>query len=192
MDYTTEKVVKFLKKRLDSAKCKHTLGVIKMAGLLASRHGIPRDDAALAAALHDLGRIMKKKQLAAYAKKHRLKAPYIKEIIRYNPSLLHGFAGADFARKHFTKKKAVLNAVAYHTAARAGMSRLSKLIYVADYIAPDRRFPGVEKIRKLAMRDLDGAFRKALGNKIIHVVKNKRWLHPGAVAAWNETINEKA
>ena len=188
MDYTAEKVIKFLKKRLDSAKYKHSLGVVKMAIQLASRHGVPRKDAELAAALHDIGRIMKKKQLAAYARKHKLKAPYMAEIIKYNPALLHGFAGADLARKRFTKKKAVLDAVAYHTAAKAGMSRLSKLIYVADYIAPDRRFPGVEKIRKLAMRDLDGAFRKALGSKITHVVKNKKWLHPGAVAAWNELV----
>lgn len=188
MDYTAEKVIKFLKKRLDSAKYKHSLGVVKMAVQLAEKNGVSRKKAALAAALHDLGRIMKKKQLAAYAKKHKLKAPYIKEIIKYNPALLHGFAGADFARKRFTKNKAVLDAVAYHTAARAGMSKLSKLIYVADYIAPDRRFPGVEKIRKLAMRDLDGAFRKALGNKIIHVVKSKKWLHPGAVEAWNQLV----
>ena len=94
MDYTAEKVIKFLKKRLDSAKYKHSLGVVKMAIQLASRHGVPRKDAELAAALHDIGRIMKKKQLAAYARKHKLKAPYMAEIIKYNPALLHGFAGA--------------------------------------------------------------------------------------------------
>jgi predicted HD superfamily hydrolase involved in NAD metabolism len=188
MDYTAEKVIKFLKKHLDSAKYKHSLGVVKMAAQLAANNRIPLKDAELAAALHDLGRIMKKKQLVIYAKKNRIWVPYIKEIIKYNPALLHGLAGAYFAGKKFTKKKAVLDAVAYHTAARAGMSKLSKLIYVADYIAPDRRFPGVDKIRKLAMRDLDGAFRRALGDKITHVVKNKKWLHPGAVEAWNELV----
>jgi predicted HD superfamily hydrolase involved in NAD metabolism len=190
MNSITEKVIVFLKKRLDSAKYKHTLGVMRTAKALALRHGVSSQDAELAAALHDLGRIMNRTQLAKYAVKHRIRAPFIGDMIKNNPALLHGAAGAHFASKKFGlhDKKTVLDAAAFHTAAKPGMSRLAKLIYVADYVAPDRRFPGVDRVRKLALRDLDGAFRAALGNKLLHVIGKKKWLHPGAVAAYNEAL----
>ena len=41
------------------------------------------------------------------------------------------------------------------------MSRLEKIIYLADYIEPTREFEGVEKLRELAYKDLDAAM--ALG-----------------------------
>ena len=41
------------------------------------------------------------------------------------------------------------------------MTLLEKIIYMADYIEPNRDFEGVEKLRKLAYEDLDKAM--ALG-----------------------------
>ncbi len=35
---------------------------------------------------------------------------------------------------------------------------LDKVIYVADYIEPGRKFPGVEEARKLAYTDIDRSF----------------------------------
>ena len=37
------------------------------------------------------------------------------------------------------------------------MTLLEKIIYMADYIEPNRDFPGVDKLRKLAYEDLDAA-----------------------------------
>ena len=41
------------------------------------------------------------------------------------------------------------------------MTLLEKIIYMADYIEPNRDFPGVEELRRLAYEDLDKAM--ALG-----------------------------
>ena len=41
------------------------------------------------------------------------------------------------------------------------MTLLEKIIYMADYIEPNRDFDGVDKLRKLAYEDLDEAM--ALG-----------------------------
>ena len=35
-----------------------------------------------------------------------------------------------------------------HTTGRPGMSLLEKIIYIADYMEPNRDFPGVEELRK--------------------------------------------
>ena len=37
------------------------------------------------------------------------------------------------------------------------MTLLEKIIYVADYMEPNRDFDGVERLRELAYRDLDQA-----------------------------------
>ena len=37
------------------------------------------------------------------------------------------------------------------------MSLLEKIIYMADYIEPNRDFPGLEELRRLAYEDLDQA-----------------------------------
>jgi len=37
------------------------------------------------------------------------------------------------------------------------MNLLEKIIYIADYIEPNRDFPGVEDLRELAFTDLDRA-----------------------------------
>ena len=42
------------------------------------------------------------------------------------------------------------------------MSTLEKIIYVADYMEPNRSFPGVEELRKLAATDLDAAMLMGL------------------------------
>ena len=39
----------------------------------------------------------------------------------------------------------------------AGMTLLQKILYLADYMEPNRDFPGVERLRALAEHDLDEA-----------------------------------
>ena len=62
--------------------------------------------------------------------------------------------------------KDILNAVLNHTTGRPEMSRLEKIIYIADYIEPNRKkAPNLEEIRNLAFEDLDRAIRI---NKFFH------------------------
>lgn len=42
------------------------------------------------------------------------------------------------------------------------MTDLEKIIYLADYIEPNRRFDGVEQIRKLSYENMDAAMEDGL------------------------------
>ena len=56
------------------------------------------------------------------------------------------------------KDPEILNAVAYHTTGRPGMSMLEKIVYIADYIEPNRReIPGLGEIRGIVFQDIDRA-----------------------------------
>ena len=47
------------------------------------------------------------------------------------------------------------------------MSHLEKIIYIADYIEPNRKFIGVERVRRLAFEDLDESICLAMDQTIV-------------------------
>ena len=49
----------------------------------------------------------------------------------------------------------IINAISYHTTARAEMSLLEEILYVSDAIEINRKYNEVEKLRKEAGIDLD-------------------------------------
>ncbi len=46
------------------------------------------------------------------------------------------------------------------------MTRLEKIICLADMIEPNRDFPGVDELRALAFEDLDAAMAMALASSV--------------------------
>ena len=56
----------------------------------------------------------------------------------------------------------MVSAIASHTTGKANMTTLEKIIYVADYMEPNRNFDGVETLRHLAVTDLDSALKMGL------------------------------
>ncbi len=134
----------------------HSLGVEAVCYDLALIHGEDTIKANTAGILHDCAKYMPDDET-------------IKECVRYNlaisdtermlPSLLHGKLGAVYAReKYGVKDEAILNAIRYHTTGRPAMSKLEKIVYVADYIEPNRKpIPELDKVREIAYLDLDKA-----------------------------------
>ena len=57
----------------------------------------------------------------------------------------------------FGENDAVCGAIYWHTTGKANMTLLEKILYLADYIEPNRVFDGVQKVRDLAFQDLDKA-----------------------------------
>jgi predicted HD superfamily hydrolase involved in NAD metabolism len=185
----TDTILSYLTEHLPPERLKHTLGTVKTAESLAARHGVSEEKARLAALLHDAAKGFTLDAMVRYVRRNRLTIPVKERIIRENPELLHGFISADIARKKFgVRDRDILEAIAYHTIGRKNMSRLAKIIYLADATAPDRRYPALAMLRAASRRDLDAAFQLTLAHKIAYVLKNKQWLHPGAVEAWNSLI----
>ena len=71
--------------------------------------------------------------------------------------LLHSKTGACIAREVFGEPDEVYEAIFWHTTAKENMTTLEKIIYMADYIEPNRDFDGVDRLRALAYEDLDKA-----------------------------------
>ncbi len=128
-----KQIKKAMEKELDAKRFEHTLGVAYTAAAMAMCHGEDVNNARLAGLLHDCA-------------KHLVTEP-----------LLHAKVGAHLAKARYgVDNQDVLNAILYHTTGRPGMSCLEKIIYIADYIEPNRKpLPNMEQVRKMAFVDLD-------------------------------------
>jgi len=73
------------------------------------------------------------------------------------------------------------------------MNLLEKIIYVADYIEPNRNFPGVDEMRRLAYTDIDEALRMGLTMTINLLREQGREVSPESAEAlaWLENKSEK-
>ncbi len=175
-----------IKRGLKPRRFAHTLAVRALAEALAKRWGEDIRRASLAALLHDCGLMIAEKDLAAYARKHRLPVPSLAHIIRRQPRLLHAWVGADLARRRFgCRDKAVLDAVRRHTLGAPRMSRLDLLLYVADTVSLDRDHPQAAHLRRRAFQDLDAAFAACLSAKLSDALQRHAWLHPISLRLWN-------
>lgn len=150
-----EEIIVKLRATLDPERFEHSLRSEKIALALAKKHHVNKQSAALAALLHDCARRWDRPGLLKQARRLGLT---IDPIRRLEPKLFHGEIGAYIARHEFgVKSRDVLNAITNHTTGRPGMSRLEKVIYLADHIEEGRDFAGVEKLRRLAFKDMDRA-----------------------------------
>ena len=103
----------------------------------------------------------------------------------------HGIAGAELLRTKFgVMDMDVLSAVRYHTIARAGMSDLEKIVYLADMISVERDYPDVETMRKKALESLDEGMGYALKYSLMKLVRRDALIPHHTVEAYNEILNK--
>ncbi len=160
---------KELEKILSSKRYAHTLGVAYTAAALSMAHGEPVEDAMTAGLLHDCAKSMHGSELVAICEKARLN---VTAVERSNPTaLLHAKAGAYLAQhKYGVNDDDILNAIRYHTTGRPDMSKLEKILYIADYIEPNRKqLAELDLIRRIAFHDLDRTMEKILENTLTHL-----------------------
>ncbi len=152
---------KKLKKELDADRYEHTIGVAYTAAALAMRYGANIQQAQVAGLLHDCAKCIPNQKKIALCQKYNIK---ITEVELENPFLLHAKLGAFLAmHKYGITDKEITSAILSHTTGRPNMSLLVKIIFVADYIEPQRKKqPNLAEIRKLAFIDLDRALLQIL------------------------------
>lgn len=139
---------------LDPKRVPHVLGCRDTAALLAERYGANVTDAARAGLLHDVTKALPPELQLQVCRAYEIP---LDDFFRENPKTLHATTGAWVAREIFGENEAVFRAIESHTTGCPHMNTLQKIIYIADYMEPNRDFPGVEKLRAAVKKDLDRA-----------------------------------
>ena len=151
---------------LNPNRVAHVLGCRDTAVDLAKHWGADETDAARAGILHDITKAIDGPlQLTLCAAYGRVLSDFSK---RY-PKTLHAMTGSMVAERIFGENAAVVSAIEWHTTGRANMTLLEKIIYLADYIEPNRTIPGVEELRRLAFSDIDAALKRGLEMTLEHL-----------------------
>lgn len=182
-----EEYKKLLRSRLSDYRYNHSLCVADSAVELARKYGADPEKALVAGLLHDITKEADRSEHFALFEESKMN---LSELERRNPKLWHAMSGAAYLNAKLNiADKEILDAVRYHTTARADMTLLEKVIYIADFISADRVYDDVDVVRELAAKDLDKTMMYTQRYSINELLQKGSPIHPDSVACYNELLH---
>lgn len=175
-----EELERVVTRLLKPSRVAHVLGCKDTAAKMAKIWGADEVDAARAGLLHDITKALDGQLQLTLCREYGI---VLGEFAQKNPKTLHALTGALVAERVFGENENVVEAIRSHTTGKANMSVLEKIIYVADYMEPNRDFPGVETLRELAFTDLDKALKLGLTMTINLLKEQGRQVSPESAEA---------
>ena len=153
-----------LKEKLPKKRYEHTLGVAYTAAALAMCYGEDILKAELAGILHDVAKAKKSSELKDDMKGYidpYTDGDYVALIADKAPQILHAIYAPYLAKKDYKiEDKDILSAIRWHTTGKKNMTMLEKIVFVADYIEPNRKkLPDLDRIRTLSFHDISEAVK---------------------------------
>jgi predicted HD superfamily hydrolase involved in NAD metabolism len=181
--------LEIVKKQLTEKRFIHTIGVTDTAIELAKRYGADVKKAELAAIFHDYAKYRPEEEM----KRIIIEKKFPTLLLSYPSELWHAPVGAHLVREEIgIDDPDIYLAIYSHTTGRPEMGLLEKIIFLADYIEPNRpAFLGLEKTRELAKQDLDAAVIEALANTITYLASKKSPIYPDTFNTYNSLLMKK-
>lgn len=158
----------------------HVRGCSETAAQLARRYGANETDAHRAGILHDVTKALNVDEQLKLCEKYGI---ILDNFERCHPKLLHARTASVIAARVFGENEAVCAAIRWHTTGKADMSVLEKIVYLADYMEPNRDFDGVEPLRELVWKDLDAGMLLGLQMTMEQLRTRQSEIDPNSLAA---------
>lgn len=183
-DYVT-----LLKDRLSEKRFYHSLAVAKEALRLAQKYGANEEKAFLAGLLHDICKdTSPNEQLQLFSEFGIILSALEKSALK----LWHAMSGAGYIENVLNiKDDEIISAVRYHTTAKAGMTLLQKIIYLADFTSEDRDYEGADEMRIAVDKGLDFAMREAVIFTVEDLNKKGMPVHEDTLNAYREIVKKE-
>ena len=158
----------------------HVMGVEEEAVRLAKFWGADPELARHAGILHDCTKYLELAPQLHLCEKYGI---LLDDLEQKAVKLLHSKTGACIAKYIFGEPDEVYEAIFWHTTGRTNMTLLDEILYMADYIEPNRDFDGVEELRRLAYTDLDQAMLLGVESTIQEMEQRGVPIHKNTLAA---------
>lgn len=174
---TEAEILDKLRATLKPARVTHTLGVADTAQRLAARFGVNPAKARLTGLLHDCAKYMPFEKMVRIVREN---VPDADEEELASEPVLHAPAGSVLAADEYgIRDPQILSAIRKHTLGGAEMTALDALIYVSDFIEPNRpQFRGIDEVRALAETDIFAAMRLCAWYTCDYIKRNGKTMHP--------------
>ena len=170
--------------RMKPARFKHSKNVAKEAVRLAKKYGADVNKAELAGILHDATKETDDPEQMSFIRRAGI---VLTEMEQDSPKLWHAISGSAYVQVELDiTDKDIIDAIRYHTTGRAGMTILEKVIFVADFTSADRDYEGVDRIRRIADKNLDEAVLEGMSFTISDLAQRKITIAPDTFAGYNE------
>lgn len=185
LSFDRTQVLEKINGAMSEQRFRHVLGVEAAALELAQQYGCDERKASLAALLHDYAKEVADQVFLDLIDQYQLG----EELKAWGNNVWHGMVGAYKIRQDFSlEDQDILQAIQRHTVGAKQMTLLDKVLYVADYIEPNRDFPGVEEARQLSKLSLDKAVAFATARTIAHLAQKRIPIYPQTIETYNAYI----
>lgn len=176
-------IKKALSKKLKKDRYEHTIGVMYTSASLAMRYQEDLQAALTVGLLHDCGKYCSSEEQIALCEK---KGIQLTESELQMPALVHAKLGAYLAEHNYgIQDRRVLDAILWHTTGHPDMTMLEKIVYIADYIEPNRKMiPGLTEIRDLVFQDIDQAICLCSKNTVEYLQASGKPVDPMSIETY--------
>lgn len=179
----------YLETNLMEKRYIHTLGVAETAKKLAKLNGISEEKAEIAGLAHDIAKNISKEKMKEIIKENNIVLSKIEEV---SANLWHSIIAPIEAKSRFKiEDEEILDSIRWHTTGKENMSILTKIIYIADMIEPNRNFEGVEELRKVTFENLDRGVFSGLTSSIKVLLTQNLLIDENTMRARNYFLYDK-
>ncbi|MCT1925982.1 bis(5'-nucleosyl)-tetraphosphatase (symmetrical) YqeK [Staphylococcus pasteuri] len=179
-----ENAIELVKEKLPEKRFKHSLRVAETAVKLAEIYDGDKDKAELAGVLHDYCKYDDLSTMYQTVRQYDLES----DLLSYGGEILHGPVCSAIMENDFdVKDEEVLLAIKYHTTGRQQMTKTEKLVFIADYIEPGRKTPGIEEIRDMAYNQgsLDKTIYEISKRTVLFLIQKDITVYGATIACLN-------
>ena len=175
--------IDYLKKNLSEHRFIHSLNVADKCAYLAKKYNYDENKAYFCGLIHDICKNESTENMLQMFDRFGIMLDNVQKNVEL---LWHSIAGALFIQEKFDIcDKEIICAVRYHTTGRRNMTKLEKIVFLADIISDDRQFDGVEYLRDVSEKDLDVAVFEALKSSIMNLTSKGAQIHTDTIDAYN-------
>ncbi|QBF34588.1 nicotinate-nucleotide adenylyltransferase [Mycoplasmopsis phocirhinis] len=172
LDFTPQKVNEYIGQNklyaheivhstLSAKRAKHSVAAAEFAAKLAKANGLKYNQGYYAGLFHDICKEVEENSMREFISSFGLNGFDTHEFPWHK---LHQISGALWVKNIYKiNDNDIVKAIACHTTLKLEqLSTLDKILFIADKICDGRAFTGVQKLRKLALENLDEGFREVV------------------------------
>lgn len=154
---------------INEKRYKHSVSVASLCYTIAKNNAVDENKAFLSGLIHDIGKDINDEILLSYMKENY--PNYIGDISK---QLFHQFYGVKLAKEILNiNDEEILEAIKYHATGKDNMTKLGKIVYVADKTDPLRGYDSKKMIEE-CIKDIDKGFIYVLDENIKFLKENNK------------------
>jgi nicotinate-nucleotide adenylyltransferase len=177
-------LTEIVRKQLSEKRFKHSVSTAELSETMCIEYSQDSTKGYIAGLLHDIGRERPQDELIRLAGEEYA----ISEEEYRRPRMLHGKAGSVIVKNEFgIRDSEILEAVAYHVTGNPGMGPLAVIVFIADYLEPERYYPTASLREQIGSISLEKLLCKVMNEIFAHLRNKGKQIATPALQLYRET-----